>query len=251
VGNGKTDVVQICDSVALVTGANRGLGAHFVAELRRRGARRIYASARDPRKVNTDGVRPVALDVTDGRSIAEAVNAARDTTLLINNAGVYDATPLLNAPLEAIRREIDTNLWGTLSMIRAFGPTISANGGGAIIDVLSLLSWAHYPDYGAYSVSKAAAWAMGNVLRQELAPLGVQLTALHVGYMDTDMVRHITSAKADPADVAAATLDAVEADQPEVIFGSPAAQVKASLAGPLAGLYPDLGLPDSLHVVHA
>ncbi len=243
--------MKVENGIALVTGANRGLGRMLVDELRRRGADRIYATARDETLIPPGtGVIPLRLDVTDPQSIARAAAAAPDVNLVINNAGISTHTRLIDSALADVQREFNTNLWGSLLVTRAFAPSLREHG-GAVVNVLSLLSWEHRPNYGAYSVSKAAGWAMSNVIRQELAPSGITVTAVHVGYMQTDMADYVTTPKEDPRLVAAATLDAVESGHPELVYGSAAATVRSRLSDPLAATYEGLGLPMGLHIVGA
>jgi len=219
-------------TVAVVTGANRGLGRHFAEQLVARGAK-VYATARRPETVDIEGVTPLRLDVTDHASIEAAAQVAADATLLINNAGIAGELDLLTTDLDAIREQIDVHYIGPLVAIRAFAPVIEANGGGAILNVASVLSWAHLPSTGAYSVAKAAEWAMSNVVRQELAPKGITVTGLHVGYMDTDMAAHVSDGKSDPADVARTTLDAVAKGEAEVVYDEISRNAKARLSAAL------------------
>ncbi|ETK33601.1 SDR family oxidoreductase [Microbispora sp. ATCC PTA-5024] len=233
--------MDITNAVALVTGANRGLGRHLAAELLRRGAKKVYAGVRNPSSVDLEGVVPLRLDVTDPAEVEAAARAASDTTLLINNAGVSTHVGLAKGDLADIRLEMETHYFGSLAVTRAFAPVIEANGGGAVLNVLSLLSWAHYPAYGGYSAAKAAAWAMTNVVRQELAPAGIDVTALHVGYMDTDMADYVDPAdKVDPAWVAGLALDGVEARAAEVLADDKSRNVRAALSGGLDLLYPSV-----------
>ncbi|MEV6041214.1 SDR family oxidoreductase [Nonomuraea sp. NPDC052116] len=235
--------MDIKNSTALVTGANRGFGRHLAAQLLVRGAAKVYATARDPSTVDLPGVVPLRLDITDQASVAEAARAAPDVTLLINNAGISTRVGLVKGDLADIKREMDTHFFGTLAVTRAFAPILARNGGGAILNVLSVLSWIHHPDYGGYCAAKAAEWAMTNVIRQELSPAGIEVTALHVGYMDTDMAEDVAPAgKLDPAAVAAAALDGVQARAPEVLVGDRTRQVKAALSGGLDLLYPDVAV---------
>jgi NAD(P)-dependent dehydrogenase (short-subunit alcohol dehydrogenase family) len=129
---------------------------------------------------------------------------------------------------------MDTNFYGPLRVTRAFAPILASNGGGAILNVLSVLSWLHVPTAGAYSAAKAAAWAMTNVARQELAPRGIQVAALHVGYMDTDMTADIAAPKVDPAGVAALALDGIESDLTEILADEVSRSVKEGLSRPPA-----------------
>ena len=233
--------MDIQNSVALVTGGNRGLGRHLAAQLLERGAT-VYVGVRNPASVDLPGVTPVRLDITDPASVAEAAKLAADTTLLINNAGISTHARLVDGDIADIRREMDTHFFGSLDVVRAFAPVLTANGGGAVLNVLSVLSWVHYPDYGGYSAAKAAEWAMTNVVRQELAPAGIDVTALHVGYMDTDMAGYVPeSGKVDPAWVAGLALDAIQSRALEVVADETSRTVRAALSGGLEGLYP--GLP--------
>lgn len=215
-------------TTALITGANRGLGRHFAAELLARGAT-VYAAAREPATIDLPGARPIALDITDPDAVASAAAQAPDIDLLINNAGISTTAPLLG-DLDRVRAEMDVNFWGTLSMVRAFAPVLAANGGGAVVNVASALSWFAFPGAGAYAVSKAANWNMSNALRLELAAQGTQVTSVHLGLADTDMAAGIDGPKTDPAVVARRTLDAVDRGDLEVVVDDWSAMVKASLA---------------------
>lgn len=229
--------VNLASSTALVTGANRGLGRQFAAELMRRGAK-VYAGARDPGSVDVDGAIPIAVDVTDPVSVAAAAKTAGDVTLLINNAGVAADVNLLTDDLDGAHREMDTNYFGTLAMIRAFAPVIEGNGGGGILNVLSVLSWVSLPDSGGYCASKSAAWSMTNAVRVGLADRGIVVTALHVGLMDTDMGAGFDGPKASPSDVAAQALDGIAAGVYEVLADDTSRVVQAGLSHGVAGLYP-------------
>jgi len=230
--------MDIAGSTALVTGANRGLGREFARQLVERGAT-VYAGARDVASVDLPGVVPVAIDITDEASVRAAAELATDVTLLVNNAGVDTHTSLLDGSLDEARREMDTHYFGTLAVVRAFAPQLTARG-GAVLNVLSVLSWVSFAGNGAYCAAKSAEWSLTNALRQELAPRGVGVTALHVGYMDTDMARHVSAAKSSPADVARLALDGVEAGLPEVLADEISRQVQAGLAGGVPALYPQL-----------
>ena len=229
--------MDLSGSTALVTGANRGLGRRFAEELLRRGAK-VYAGARNPDDVRTEGVLAVALDVTRAESVAAAVAATGDVTLLINNAGSFTSTDLLTGDLDQIELEMNTHYFGTLGVTRALAPQLARNGGGAVLNVLSVLSWLAVPADGAYCAAKSAEWALTNALRAQLAPQGTSVTALHVGYMDTDMSRDVQAPKSDPAVVAALSLDAVERGDPEILADDITRQVQAGLAGGVARLYP-------------
>jgi NAD(P)-dependent dehydrogenase (short-subunit alcohol dehydrogenase family) len=216
--------------VALVTGANRGLGRRFAAELVARGAK-VYAAARRPETVDIDGVIPIQLDITDPESATRAAAAAPDVNVLVNNAGVATGASLLSGELSDIRLEMETHYFGTLAVTRAFVPVIEANGGGVILNVLSVLSWLHAARFGAYSAAKAAGWAMTDALREELAPRGVHVAALHVAFMDTDMASFVPAdQKIDPAVVAKQALDGLLAGQPEILADDRTRAVKARLS---------------------
>jgi NAD(P)-dependent dehydrogenase (short-subunit alcohol dehydrogenase family) len=231
--------MQIAGSTALVTGANRGLGRHFAEQLLQRGAT-VYAASRDIGAIDLPGVIPVQLDVTDPASIRSAAEAARNVSLLVNNAGSATYASVTDGALEDIRREMDTHYFGTLAVTRAFAPQLAAAGSSAVLNVLSVLSWLTGPGFSAYAAAKAAQWSLTNALRLELAAQGTQVTGLHVGYMDTDMVRAIDAPKHDPAVIAALALDGVEAGEPEVIADDLSRDVRAGLAVGVSALYPQL-----------
>jgi NAD(P)-dependent dehydrogenase (short-subunit alcohol dehydrogenase family) len=224
--------MQIQGSIALVTGANRGLGQRLTEELLRRGAAKVYAGARNPEQITTPGVIPLKLDITDPESVAAAAVIATDVTVLINNAGNSTGATFLDGSLSEIRALMETHYFGTLSVTRAFAPLLVANAPGAILNVASVLSWLHPAANGPYAAAKAALWAQTDAVREDLAPKGVTVTGLHVGYMDTDMVSHIDDAKSDPAAIAAAALDGVERGVDEVLADDVTRQVKAALSQP-------------------
>jgi NAD(P)-dependent dehydrogenase (short-subunit alcohol dehydrogenase family) len=227
-------------ATALVTGANRGLGRRFTQALLDRGAAKVYAAARNPEAVDQPGVVPVRLDITDPAQVAAAAELAGDVDLLINNAGSGTGAAVLGGDLAAIRLEMETHYFGTLSMSRAFAPVLAANGGGALVNVLSVLSWVTSPQVGAYSAAKAAELLLTNALRLELADQKTLVTALHVGYMDTDMAARVDGPKSDPLVIANLVLDGVEAGVPEVVADDISRTVRAALSGPLSNLYPDV-----------
>ncbi|OLZ74870.1 short-chain dehydrogenase [Streptomyces sp. IMTB 2501] len=232
-------MTSIKDSVVLVTGGSRGLGKALVEELYTRGAAKVYATARDPRTVtHPDAVR-LALEVTDPASVEAAAAQAKDVTILVNNAGVsLGATSFLNAPVDDVRREFETNFYGPLLATRAFVPVIERNGGGHLLNVHSVLSWLGVA--GSYSATKAALWSQTNSLRLELRPRGIAVTGLHVGYIDTDMAANVDAPKSTPQDVAALALDGVESGAYEVLADDLTRSVKAGLSADLASLYPQL-----------
>lgn len=230
---------SLSGAVVLVTGANGGIGTHFVREALARGASKVYASARTPREWDDERIVPLALDVTDPASIAAAVAAAPDVTVLINNAGASPSSPsILSHSDEEIRANVETNFLGPLFLARAFAPILSAQPQSALIDIHSALSW--YAVAGIYSATKAALWSATNSLRLELAPAGVHVVGVHVGYVDTAMAANVTDPKLDPAVLVTTVLDATEAGEYEVLADDTSVQVKAALSAPLEALYPQL-----------
>ncbi|CAM5611475.1 MULTISPECIES: SDR family oxidoreductase [Streptomyces] len=222
-------------SVALVTGGSRGIGRALVDALYERGAKKVYATARDPRSVTHPDAVPLALEVTDPASVAAAAEQAQDVTLLINNAGASVNAKFLDAPVDDVRREFETNFYGPLLVTRALVPVIERNGGGHILNVHSVLSWIGLAN--SYSASKAALWSLTNSLRLDLRPRGIEVTGLHVGYVDTDLAAHVDAPKSSPDSVAAQALDGIEANAFEVLADDISRQVKAGLAADPAVLY--------------
>jgi NAD(P)-dependent dehydrogenase (short-subunit alcohol dehydrogenase family) len=231
--------MKITTSTALVTGANRGLGRHLATELIDRGAT-VYAAARDPDAVDLPGAKLVALEITDPTSVARAADIAADVTLLINSAGSSTGSDLLTGELDKIRLEMDTHFFGTLAVIRAFTPKITANGGGSILNILSVLSWVSFPTSGAYCAAKAAEWSMTNALRVELAGEHIRVAGLHVGFMDTDMTASVDAPKSDPVEIAKVAIDGIENDLYEIVADDVSHHVQGALAGGVLALYPQL-----------
>ena len=229
--------MQFDGQTALVTGANRGLGRHLARQLRDRGAA-VYAGARNPAAVDLDGVTPIAIDITDPASVAEAAHSIGNASIVINNAGSSTGTSLLTGNLDDVRLEMDTHFFGTLSVTRAFAPQLGQHDQSAVLNVLSALSWYTFPGAGAYCAAKSAAWSLTSALRQELADQGTRVTALHVAYMDTDMARSLDAPKADPADIARIALDGIADDAYEIIADDTSKQVLAGLAAGVGALYP-------------
>lgn len=227
--------MDIKGSVVLVTGANRGLGLAFARALLARGAKRVYAGARDPRTVTLAGVVPVELDVTRTDTIAAAARRLQDVTLLINNAGVsLGRGALAPGALAKARAELETNYLGPLALTAAFAPILAQHGGGAVLNVLSVLSWVTLPHSATYSASKAAAWALTNGLRSELRAQNTHVTGLHAGFIDTDMTRGLSGAKSSADEVVRMALDALEAGSEEVMVDDVSRAVKSGLS---AGVY--------------
>jgi NAD(P)-dependent dehydrogenase (short-subunit alcohol dehydrogenase family) len=228
---------------ALVTGANRGLGKAFVEELLKLGVAGVYAAARNPDTVdvNDDRIIPVRLDITSPDDVRAAASSCADVTLLINNAGAMLRTPLLAAPdLGAARSEMEINYFGTLAMCRAFAPVLAQNGGGALVNVLSVASWLASPFNGSYCASKSAEWALTNAIRTELRATGTLVVGVHAGWIDTDMAASVPESKLSTSDVAGQTLDAVQRGDEEVITDDSTRHVKASLPTDHLSLYPEI-----------
>jgi len=231
--------MDVTDQIALVTGANRGIGRQFVLELLERGARRVYATARHPERVEIDDERvvPLRLDLLDAESIRSAAKTASDVSLLVNNAGIVTGASLLTGDTREIRREMDTHFWGTLEVIRAFSPVLAAQGGGAIVNILSALSWFAAPGTGSYSAAKAAAWNMTNGVRLELAPQGTLVQGVLLGAADTDIASGYDGPKIDPREVPVAALEGLASGSIEVVVDDWTAMVKESLSGDPAPFY--------------
>lgn len=216
-------------AVVLVTGANRGIGAEFVNELKARGAAKIYAAARNADSITANGVEPMELDITDPTQVDAAARLASDVNVLINNAGISTGTALVSGDEASIRREMDTNFYGPLLMTRAFAPILGANGGGAVLNVISALSWFSVPGAGAYAASKAAAWMLTDSTRLELASQNTHVVGVHMGLVDTDMAKGVEAPKVDPIDLARAGLDAIESGAQEVLADDWAKFIKSGL----------------------
>jgi NAD(P)-dependent dehydrogenase (short-subunit alcohol dehydrogenase family) len=232
--------MKIDGSVALVTGANRGLGRAYARELVSRGAAKVYGAARDPAAVTGPGLIPVALDITDPDRVAQVAKDCADASLLVNNAGVLKYSTFIGAPgLDAARLEMETNYFGTLSMCRAFAPVLAANGGGAIVNMLSVSSFYTNPFDASYGASKAAAWSLTNGVRLELHHQGTLVVAVHASFIDTDMAALATNVPKDsPGSVARQVFDAVEAGRIEVLADERTRAVKAELSRDQELIYP-------------
>jgi len=220
--------MRIKDCTALVTGANRGIGRALVSALLSGGARKVYATARDEKKLprfqGGDGLRltPLTLDVTKPEDIAAAARTAGDVTLLVNNAGVLELGDAAETSSDSIRRVFDVNVFGVLELARAFTPVIVANGGGAITNVVSVAAFFSMPGYAACCASKAANWSLTQGLRASLAPKGVAVHAIFPGPIDTEMAAGVPMDKTSVEDCAHAILAGIEAAM-EDIFPDPMA----------------------------
>ncbi|BEP62240.1 SDR family oxidoreductase [Variovorax sp. V213] len=223
--------MKLENATVLVTGANRGIGLAFARAALARGARKVYAGARDPANVTLAGVEPIRLDVTRPDEIAAAARHCGDVTLLINNAGIATLGAFIaEDSVEAARDQFETNFFGPLRMALAFAPVLASHGGGAILNVLSLASWITAPRLATYAATKSAAWSLTNSLRHELRAQGTQVLGLHMGFVDTDMARGNDQPKSSPEEVVRCSLDALEAGAEEVLADEITRQVKLGLS---------------------
>lgn len=225
-------------AVVLVTGGNRGIGKALVEDLLTRGAKKVYATARNPQPSDDPRVVPLPLEVTDPASIAALAEAAPDVTILINNAGAGSPETYLDASIEDARAVFEANFFGPLEVTRAFVPIIERNGGGQILNAHSALSWV--ARHGAYAATKAALWSQSNALRLELLDRNIGVTGLHMGYVDTDMTAGVTEPKSSPQEIAKQALDGIESGAHEVLADETSRQAKAGLSGDLTAFYPAL-----------
>jgi NAD(P)-dependent dehydrogenase (short-subunit alcohol dehydrogenase family) len=227
-------MVQLEGSTVVVTGGQRGLGKAIVAELLDRGAAHVYATARIPQPTGDPRVTSHALDVTDANSVAALAKAAPDATIVINNAGTIGAGTLLDSSIEDVRSVFDTNYFGALRVAQAFAPILARNGGGALVDIHSVLSWV--TGSGSYGDSKAALSSATNTLRIELREQETQVVGVHLGYTDTDMVKDVQAPKNDPRDVARQIADGIERGDNEILADDVTRHFKSLLSGPVAAL---------------
>jgi len=232
--------MKIESAAALVTGANRGLGAAVAQALLDSGAK-VYGAARDSTSITNRDVTPVALDVTSADDIADAARTCADVSIVVNNAGILrSSASLAPGAVDAARAEMETNFFGSMRMARAFAPVLSDNGGGALVNVLSVLSFISMPQGATYSASKAAAWSLTNALRIELRRQGTLVIAVHAGFIDTEMAAGVSAEKISSQSVATQIVAAIGADAEEVLADPTSEMVKAALPNDLTVLYPAL-----------
>lgn len=223
--------MQIENSTVLITGANRGIGHAFAKAFLARGARKVYAGARDPASVSLSGVTPVRLDVNNAADVEAAAQLAQDATIVVNNAGIANFGSFLADDAEtALRRHLETNVFGVLRMSRAFAPVLARNGGGALLNVASIASWISSPLLANYAVSKSALWSLSNGLRNDLRGQRTQVLTLHMGFVDTDLTQGIEMPKATPEAIVERALKALEAGAQEVLADELTEQVKKSFS---------------------
>lgn len=223
--------MKLHNATVLITGANRGIGLAFAREALARGARKVYAGARNPASVTQPGVEAIALDVNSPEQVAAAARHANDVTLVINNAGIADLGSFLGEDsIDSARRHMDTNFFGVLRVSQAFAPVLAAQGGGALLNVLSVASWINSPLLAVYGASKAAAWALTNGLRNDLRAQGTQVLGLHMGFVDTDLTSGLDMPKSSPEAIVHRAFDALEAGADEVLADELTQQVKRGLS---------------------
>lgn len=223
--------MKLENATVFITGANRGLGLEFARQALAAGARKVYAAVRDPASVLLPGVTAVRLDVTDPVQVAEAAAACGDVTVVVNNAGIARMGSLLEAAsVDALEAMFDTNVAGLLRVSQAFAPVLARNGGGALLNVLSVASWISTPGLGAYAATKSAAWSVSNGLRIALREQGTQVLGLHVGFIDTDLTRGIDLPKLAPSEVVQKAYAALEAGRDEVLIDDLSQRVKEGLS---------------------
>jgi NAD(P)-dependent dehydrogenase (short-subunit alcohol dehydrogenase family) len=227
-------MVAVRNAVVLVTGGQRGLGAALVDEVLRRGAKKVYVTAREPKPDSRESVVTQGLEVRSSQAISEMAHIATDVDIVINNAGTLVAEPLLTGDFDGVAETFDVNVYGPLRIAKAFAPILAANGGGAIVNMHSALSW--LSGGGAYGASKAALWSLSNSLRDELASQKTQVLGVHAAFLDTDMTAGLPVPKTSPTEAAARIVDALEAGVAEVLIDDASVAAKAALSGPVENL---------------
>lgn len=227
-------MTRIDGAVALVTGGRRGLGRAFVNALVANGAAKVYATARRPAPDEDPRVVVETLEVTDTESVRELAKRTGDVDIVINNAGVRIPGSVLTAPPEDLCATFATNVFGALYVAQTYLPILARNGGGALVNMHSLFSWAS--GAGAYGASKAALWSLTNSLRLEVVDQGIQVLGVHVGFVDTEMVATIDRPKIGPELVAEKVVEALVNGQDEVLVDAITQRAKAALPGPVEHL---------------
>lgn len=228
--------MDISGSVALVTGANRGLGRAFARALMDHGAAKVYAAARNPASIEDRDLTPLRLDVTDPAQVAEVAAAAGDVNIVVNNAGITGiGLTLLDGDFDLARQALEVNLFGTWSVSRAFAPLLARNGGGAFVNMVSVAAWGPRPQFPGYAASKAAEWSLTNSMREGLREQGTLVVAVYAGFVDTELAAGFDAPKLRPEDVAEQTVQALLHNQAEVLADQKSRDTKAALSEPIKG----------------
>lgn len=227
-------MINVKGSTVVVTGGQRGLGKAIVEAFLQHGAAKVYATARTPKPSDDPRVVSVALDVTNPESVAALAITAADADIVVNNAGVLGASKLLDSDIDEVREVFETNYFGALRIAKAFAPILAENGGGALVNISSVLSWVG--GFGGYGDTKAAIWSLSNSLRVELEKQGTLVTSVHLGYTETDMTAQFDVPKNDPRDVARQIVEGVRDGEAEVLADDMTLHFKAALSGPAEAL---------------
>lgn len=227
-------MVNIEGSTVVVTGGQRGLGKAIVDAFLEAGAAKVYATARTPKPSDDPRVVAVELDVTKPESVAALAITTADADIVVNNAGVLGASKLLESDIAEVREVFETNYFGALRVAQAFAPILAENGGGALVNISSVLSWVG--GFGGYGDTKAAIWSLSNSLRVELEKQATLVTSVHLGYTETDMAAGLDVPKNDPRDVARQIVQGVQDGDAEVLADDMTRHYKAALSGPAEAL---------------
>lgn len=211
--------MNLKEKTVLITGANRGIGYALVKALLAQGVSKIYAGARNPQKLpdfGNDRVVPIELDITNKKHIEAAANAANDVSVLINNAGVAAFSSLLDGPLDLVERDMNTNYFGTLDMVRSFVPVLEEKPGATIVNVVTIAAFANFPILGGYSASKSALFSLSQGIRTELATRNIAVHTVNPGPIDTDMAADFPTDKADVDQTARNIIAGIENDEADI-----------------------------------
>jgi NAD(P)-dependent dehydrogenase (short-subunit alcohol dehydrogenase family) len=213
------NTMNLSGKTVLVTGANRGIGLAIVKTLLNRGVSKIYAGARNPKKLpNFDDTRvvPLTLDITDKEQIAAAARTAGDVDVLINNAGVAAFSSILDGPLDLVERDMNTNYFGTLDMVRTFVPVLEGKEGAAIVNIVTIAAFANFPMVGGYSASKSALFSLSQGIRIELTSKGIAVHTVNPGPIDTELASDFPTDKADPGQTAENIIEGLENNEADI-----------------------------------
>ena len=211
--------MDLSNKTIVISGANRGIGKELVNALLTRGVKKIYAGARNPGRLPKLGdarVVPLELDITNHQQVKAAATQAKDADLLINNAGVAAFASLLGDEESVLERDMNTNYFGTLDMMRVFIPVLEGKPEAAIVNIVTVAAFVNFPGLGGYSASKAALFSASQGIRIELAPRGISVHTVNPGPIDTDMTKALEMAKASPKETARRILDGLVAGEADI-----------------------------------